>query len=224
MTKKFDSISRVKKQSVKSIPTKKMVHVSQKAEEAEKYETLFPEPTISLNSPPRWLFISLLIVLVLSLILFAYKVSNTQLNSWLSVSSPIPTSVSSPSPTIPTIVPPSESASPSPVATASSSPQPTPQPTPTSFNKSAISIRILNGTKRSGAAALAESTLKKQGFTIRDVGNARQQTYPTTIIYYQNGRLAEASAVKDSLPTYSSTLQESSLANPDMVLVVIGNE
>jgi hypothetical protein len=44
------------------------------------------------------------------------------------------------------------------------------------------------------------------------------------MVYYQAGRLAEAELVQESLGAYETTLQQSTLANPDMVLVVIGAE
>jgi len=68
-----------------------------------------------------------------------------------------------------------------------------------------------------------KTTLEKDGFTVRTIGNANNQKYTTTTIYYQSGKQAQAQAVADALAPLTTTLQESSLANPDMVLVVVGS-
>jgi hypothetical protein len=83
-------------------------------------------------------------------------------------------------------------------------------------------MRVLNGTKESGAAGTARTTLTKAGFTVRTIGNAKNQDYTDTYVYYQSGRKAEADQVAAALSSYKPVLQESSLASPDMVLIVIG--
>ena len=70
--------------------------------------------------------------------------------------------------------------------------------------------------------ATAQNILEKAGFTVRTIGNAKNQTYESTIIYYQTGQLSNAQKIGKALTSYSITYTESSLASPDAVLVVIG--
>ncbi len=74
-----------------------------------------------------------------------------------------------------------------------------------------------------GAAASAKTLLEKNGYDVRATGNAVHQDYEQTTVYYQSGRQKEAQAVADALSSkYRPVIQQSTLANPDMVLVVIG--
>jgi hypothetical protein len=66
--------------------------------------------------------------------------------------------------------------------------------------------------------------LEQAGFTVSTIGNANNQTYQTTVVYYQTGYLAQAQMVEAALSKYSVSLQESSIASPDQVLVVMGQK
>lgn len=219
MAKKIDTISKVKKIVPKPKEEKVVKKTSIPEEPDEQYETLFPEPTVSLNKPPLWLLYSLGIILLMLLGIFGYNLSNKKLDSWLSPQTPTPIISEQPTPAAtPTFEP-----TPTPVETATPTPTPTSTPTPKTISKSEITLRVLNGTTKRGAASTARSILTKNGFTVREIGNANHQTYNSTVIYYQPGHQAEAELVQKNLSEYSTSLQESSLANPDMILVVIGN-
>lgn len=239
MAKKIDSIRAASDKKAEEIPaassapapeTPSAQPVPQPPVEPEKtgddYNSIFPEPSVVVSQPPHWLLWLLLLLAALAVLVVGYKVVNGKLDTWLSVA---PTA--SPSPTPDLQATPSAEASASPAITPSAaaspsiSPTASPSPTPsTATPKNSITLRVLNGTKVTGAAAKAADTLEKAGFTVRTTGNAKQQTYESTIIYYQQGREAEAAQVQQALTSYQATLQESTLANPDMVLVVIGKE
>ena len=181
----------------------------------DTFEALFPEPSVAIAGPPSWIWWTLLLVASVVLGVLGYGLARNHLNGWLAVAPK-----ATPTPTV------SVSATPTatPTATASATPTPTPTPTPAALAKKDITLRVLNGTTTTGAAGAAKTILEKDGFTVRTTGNAKTQDYLTTVIYYQTGHEAEAKLVQTGLPTYSTTLTESTLSNPDMVLVVIGKK
>jgi hypothetical protein len=182
----------------------------------DSFENLFPEPRVALGAPPSWLWWVLLLVVSAVLGVVGYALTQRNLKDWLSTNTaatPTPTATETPTPT------PTDTASPTPTATET----PTPTPTP-SVDPASVILRVLNGTTTTGAASKAKTTLESAGFKVRTTGNAKNQNYDTTMVYYQTGKEAEAQAVKDALTGYSVTLEESSLAAPDMVLVVIGKK
>lgn len=187
------------------------------------YDTLFPEPSVIIESPPAWIWWLVLLAASVIVGLVGFRLLNHRLDNWLSVSS-TPT----PHATVPATVAPTATPTTTATPTPSSSPAPTATPSVTATpvataNASSVSLRVLNGTTVTGAAASAKTTLQKAGYTVRTIGNAKQQTYTTSYIYYKTGKLAEAQAVQAVLKSYSITLQEASnLADPDDLLVVIG--
>jgi hypothetical protein len=184
------------------------------ASSQDSYETLFPEPSVAIESPPQWIWWILLLIASAVVGLVGYRMVTNKVSSWIQAT---PT----PSATASGLVSPSPSLTPAPTPTPSSSTS-TPSPTPATTTKSNITLRVLNGTTTAGAASVAKSTLEKNGFTVRTVGNALHQNYLSTIIYYKTGNLAEAQLVQQGLTGYSATLQESTeLASPDQVLVVV---
>lgn len=90
-------------------------------------------------------------------------------------------------------------------------------------SKSSFTIRILNGGGKAGAAAALRNDLTKQSFKISSVGNA-QQTYPTSLVYYQTGKQAEAELVAKTLAEPAVTLEENAIAKPTDLLIVIGTD
>lgn len=181
--------------------------------QAESFESMFPEPTVVINGPPPWIWWFLLLIASLILAAAGYKLFlDGRLDQWLSVGSHKTTAAATPAAT-PTVTP-----------TSTTTLTPTPRATPVSspLAKSAITLSVLNGTTTAGAASATKTTLQKAGFTVRTIGNAKTQDYKTTIVYYQNGHQAEANLVVTALNNTSATTEESTLANPDMVLVVIG--
>ena len=179
---------------------------------SDTFENLFPEPSIVMSGPPGWLWWILLVIGAAGLGFLAFDMTRGKIDTWLSISP-------SPSSSVSATASPSPSSSES---TATPTPTPTPTPSPSGVNKAAITMRVLNGTSQSGAAATVKSTLEKAGFTVRTTGNAKTTNYTATMIYYQTGHLADAQAVASGLAPTKTTLTESTLANPDMILVVVG--
>lgn len=190
--------------------------VDKEAAGSDSFETLFPEPSVAIAGPPSWIWWLLLIIASAVLGVVGYSLAQGKLNNWFGTTKATPTASAVAKAT----------ATPSTTATPTSSATSTPTTTPTTnaVVKSAVTMRVLNGTKVTGAAATAKTTLEKAGFTVRTTGNAANQNYTSSYVYYQSGRQAEAEAVKAALSDYSITLEESTLASPDMVLVVIGKE
>jgi len=112
-------------------------------------------------------------------------------------------------------------ATPTPVPTATPTPAPTPTPATTPA-RSSYTIRVLNGTTTAGKASTYQSTLTKAGFKVSSIGNAKRQNYAPTQIYYLTGSKAATEDVQKTLG--KGTLEESTLANPDTVLVVLGRD
>jgi LytR cell envelope-related transcriptional attenuator len=184
------------------------------APKEESFETMFPEPGVAISTPPSWIWWLVLLILSVVLGIVGYALARNRIDGWLSVASPTPTvkatPVSTPS-SSPSIIP-----SPTPSAIST--------PTPSSSPSTSITLRVLNGTTVAGAASKVQTILKSAGFTVRTIGNAKTQDYASTYVYYQAGKLDQANKVAAALTTYSVTVQESSLAAPDMVLVVIGKK
>jgi|GEM_PF-6215351 len=204
-------------------PVKEDVKEGDTAEpaKADSFDSLFPEPSVIMSGPPGWVWWILLIIGAAGLGFLAFSLTRSQIDNWLSINP-------SPSATVVASTSPSATASTSPSSTPATSPTPTATPTatPTSTGvvKSSITMRILNGTTTGGAAGSMKTQLEKDGFTIRTIGNANNQNYTTTTIYYQSGKQADAQLVADALAPLPTTLEESSLANPDMVLIVVGSK
>jgi hypothetical protein len=190
---------------------------------ADSYETLFPEPTVTISSPPAWIWWLLLAVAAIGLGLLGYGIANGKINRWLTVDA-TPTPVPAANTPVPLLTPtatPSISTSPTP--TPSSVATPSAPPSATAPAPGAISLRVLNGTTKAGAATDVGKTLSQAGFKVTGVGNAPSQTATSTIIYYQTGQSAAAQEIQQQLSSYAPTLQESSSeANPYTALVVLG--
>jgi hypothetical protein len=204
---------------------------------ADSYANLFPEPSVVIGNPPSWIMWGVLLVASVLVGVVGFQLINDRLDSWLAVSDqPSPSAAVSASPNAspdaqatPTATPadspaPSPTTSPSPAASPSPSPatSPSAEPSPVAVDKAAITLRVLNGTTISGEAAKVESELKAAGFTVRTIGNAKNQTYTNSFIYYQAGKRAQAETVQQALKNRTFMLEESTLAAPDQVLVVIG--
>lgn len=192
----------------------------------DSYDSLFPEPSITLNPPPSWIWWFLALVGSVALGYMGFVLLRSNVDQWLTIAPPrasVSQNPANPSVTLnPTV--PSAPTTTSPSTTSAATPTPTATPTATSsVDKKAVTLRVLNGTSQAGAAATVKKVLEQQGFTVRTIGNAKQQTYTQTVIYYQEGRRAEAEAVQKSLGDYTPVLEQSALASPDMVLVVIGS-
>lgn len=118
-------------------------------------------------------------------------------------------------PTLPSM--PTTTPSPTPIA------EPTPEPT-TEPSKSAITMRILNGSGTAGQAALLRTQLQKDGFTVRSIATARTRR-ATTMIYYASGKRPEAEYVASFITGRVLEFEESAnLTTPDTLLVIVGTK
>ena len=185
----------------------------------ENYESLFPEPTVSISSPPAWIWWLLLVIAAIAIGLLGYYVANGRLNQWLSVpasSSPLSGNyLTAPVPPATTTAP-----LPSPSPALSTAIQPSPSATPVI---SAIFVRVLNGTQVAGAASAVADLLRQANLSVSSIGNAASRTHTSTVIYYQTGKLGTAQNVQKILSNFNSTLQESSTeTGTDTVVVVLG--
>lgn len=98
--------------------------------------------------------------------------------------------------------------------------QPTtsPSPSPTSlFDRSKYTLRVLNGTSKSGLAASVSAKLKDLGYKTDKVGNATGSAYERTQVSVKNGQSALFDQlVKDLSPDYDASAG-SSLKDDDTV-------
>ena len=187
----------------------------------DSFESLFPEPSVAIASPPTWIWWVLLVVSSIGLGIVGYRLVNYKVDSFIALS-PTPTSQVKSSSALASATPTTSPIS-TPTPTTTATPTATPTTTPNTIDKSTITMRVLNGTAVNGAATTVKGVLEKAGFSVRTTGNAKTQTYTSTIIYYQTGKLDEAKLVQAALSQYSPTLQEStSVASPDIILVVYG--
>jgi hypothetical protein len=182
----------------------------------DSFSSLFPEPSVTLAGPPAWVWWVLLGVSSVVVVILGYRLLTAKPGLWSSTT-PTPTA------TVAALASSEPSASPSPTATPT--PEATAAPvasTAPAAQKSTITLRVLNGTKTAGLAASAKTKLTTAGFTVRTTGNAANQTYTSTYIYYATGQEAAAASVKEALTSYSPVVQLSdTLAKPDNVLVVV---
>lgn len=95
----------------------------------------------------------------------------------------------------------------------------------TTVDKTAITLRVLNGNGVAGSADEVTALLKAAGFSPAKSGNARKFTYPESIIYYKTGEEEAANLVKAALPDLSTTLTNSdSIVGTYDVIVVVGKK
>lgn len=97
---------------------------------------------------------------------------------------------------------------------------------PAEIDKLTIKIRVLNGNGIWKAAQTARDLLVKDGFKILSTGNAENQKYETTVVYFHSEKTAEADLVLKSLEgKYQVTKEENNTLTKDSdVLVVIGKK
>ncbi len=62
---------------------------------------------------------------------------------------------------------------------------------PAALPRRKVSVMVLNGNGRTGAASAAAARVKGRGYRIGTVGNAPRQDYPRSIVMYRKGFAAE---------------------------------
>lgn len=99
------------------------------------------------------------------------------------------------------------------------------QPTQT-INKSDIKIRVLNGNGKPGSARIARQVLENNGYSVSSIGNARNQGYYRTVVYFNENKEKEAEIVQKTLSEneYNVITQKNIyLTGSSDLLIVIGN-
>ena len=96
-------------------------------------------------------------------------------------------------------------------------------PTPINADATLPTVRILNGGAPQGAAAALQRTLESKGYTVVSIGNART-TYATTTLYFAAGHESAAAALIETVSLSELTKEESDIAEPANILVVLGSD
>lgn len=99
-----------------------------------------------------------------------------------------------------------------------------PSPSPTSlFDYSKYTLRILNGTSKSGLAASVSAKLKELGYKTDKIGNATGSSYARTEVRVKNGQSALFDQLaRDLAPDYdaspSANLKEDDVVDGEVIL------
>ena len=112
-----------------------------------------------------------------------------------------------------------------PSATPSTTPSTTSVPTSTATATSggvdrAVTVSVLNATKRSGLARRAASALRAGGWAVT-TGNERGQSPPTTVFFLDTDQQATAQAIADDLGGSPAVEQSSAYRS---ITVVLGDD
>ncbi len=86
------------------------------------------------------------------------------------------------------------------------------------LNETAVVLRVLNGTSRSGLARETASVLATRGFHIASVGNASAPIRGRSQVRYPPGATAQARLVATQLPTAALVLDRKVKGHVDLVL------
>lgn len=94
--------------------------------------------------------------------------------------------------------------------------------TTTDITKEKATIKILNGSGVSGAAAKVSATLKAAGYIVSSTGNAKSFTYATTqILYKSDSAKTVAEDVAKTLSTYTTEVKKDTIPSKDTEIIVI---
>lgn len=109
---------------------------------------------------------------------------------------------------------------------AATTPAPSaPTQTAATIDKTAVTIKVLNGNGVKGDAQKVTDLLTAVGFKIASTGNAKNFSYTETVIYYQTGKESEAKLIQAALVDYTSKLELSdTIAKDQQVVVVVGDK
>jgi hypothetical protein len=92
------------------------------------------------------------------------------------------------------------------------------------ITRAKTSLLVLNGNGQSGAAGAAATALRRHGYTIRSVGNAKRNDYAASMVMYRPGLKREALRLAHDMgyPIVSALdgLQPSQLQGAKLVVIV----
>lgn len=103
----------------------------------------------------------------------------------------------------------------------------TPTPTPAEMKRDAVSIQILNGGGKAGAATRMKKLLEEKGYTVKDTGNTEEYTYDKTEVHAKATKKEYLSLVEGdlsgeySMGTSAADLEESVAYD---IRVIVGSE
>lgn len=86
-----------------------------------------------------------------------------------------------------------------PTSTPTPTQSPTPTPTPEAAKKSELTIQVLNGGGKSGAASKMKEFLQGKGYTVSNLGNTEEYSYEDTEIHSTASRSANLATLKSDL-------------------------
>lgn len=102
-----------------------------------------------------------------------------------------------------------------------------PTPTTSALKRSDLTIAVLNGSGKAGAATKMKELLEEKGYMVESTGNAKSFDYDETEIYVKSGKKAYLDLLKEDLKdsytigSVSSNLDEDSSAS---ARIIIGKE
>jgi len=114
---------------------------------------------------------------------------------------------------------------PTPVPTTA--PEPTATPTPAKLAKDTLTIQVLNGGGKAGAASKMKEVLEKSGYSVKDTGNADEYTYKETEIHVTARASANLEELKSDLSgDYTIGTTSADLPDPSDydIQVIVGKE
>ena len=113
-------------------------------------------------------------------------------------------------------------------ATPTPEPSATPEPTEKPIDRSSITIEVLNGSGKAGAAKKAADLLEGLGYKIEGTGNADKSTYEESVLEVQDSVDEEIIALlqKDLEQNYTIASQSGTLSSTDKASVrfIIGKK
>lgn len=114
-----------------------------------------------------------------------------------------------------------------PTPTPTPSPVSTPTPTPVLSDRSQLTIEVLNGSGKAGAAAKMQDFLKGKGYTVKKVGNAETSDFDKTQIHVKKDKEAFLGLLKTDVGegyTVSSPAADLSDNSSYDAQVIVGKE
>lgn len=92
------------------------------------------------------------------------------------------------------------------------------------LNKTKITIEVLNGNGKTGAAQEVKTLLEKEGFIVASTGNA-DNYYNSTVIYYKTGKKESANLIAQALANYQVSFEENNDISKELdIQIVIGKK